>query len=290
MHWLAARYQRPGYVSQINLWFCGKRGTGKGSLLSILRMVFGSKSIGKIDASDIDRGWSDSLYGADFIEWDEFKSTGWRDLNRMIKEKTGNESFLTTTRSVGSTLQPFVAGQIMSTNDTRPMFVEEDDRQNSFIRTAGSEEWKLRANALWLQDTNEIVDTSIPSGFAAFLNAVEVDYAFIRRPLSTAFRAELVDHFADDSIEQWIADAVDSGTVFENPSYSELHHSYRDFVRDHLAIRAKDIKTFRGELKEKNLVTDTVRKTAERKSYRCLVLSWQRDHRPDLEVVHGGRR
>ena len=254
IHWLAARYQLPGYTSQTNLWFCGARGTGKGSLLSVLRVVFGGKAVGKIDSSDINRGWSNSLFGADIIEWDEFKSGGWHDLNRFIKEKTGNETYTVTARNIGGTEQPFVAGQIMTTNDAHPMFVEEDDRQNSFIKTTSDPAWKARAKALWSSDTNALLDPCIPFGFAALLNLIEIDFDFIRRPLNTALRDDLVDYFKNDSVEQWIEH--DGQTGYDHPSWDELHRSYKTFTLSHANGKPKDLKTFKKYLVENKLAKE----------------------------------
>lgn len=277
MHWLAARYQMPGYTTQTNLWFCGKRGTGKGSLMSVLRMVFGASAVGKIDASDVSRGWSGSLFGADIIEWDEFKGTGWYDLNRFIKEKTGNETFSITKRNIGDVLQPMVAGHIMSTNEDHPMFVESDDRQNCFIATTKLDEWKTKAKALWDAGTNEIVDPLIPSGMAALFNSIELDLPFIRSPLATDLKASLADYFADDSIKAWLTEMTERSIGFETPSWEDLHHNYRQFCLNHTSSKPKDLKTFKKAMLDEKHAEEAFGKRKQpdgtRKSYRYVRLA-----------------
>ena len=247
IHWLAARYQMPGFTPQTNLWFCGSRGTGKGSLMSVMRQIMGPKAVGKVDASDIARGWTTSLFGAEVIEWDEFKGNGWHDFNRFIKEKTGNQTYSATQRNVGDTLHPAVAFHMFSTNDPYPIFVEKDDRQNTFLKTNGTEEWKSRAKGLWTP-TGELVDDKIVTGFAALLNNVAVDIAFIKTPLVTALKTSLASHFDDDTILQWIESLKDNSVGWETPSWEDLHREYRAYCQNHTSTKAMDLKAFKAAM------------------------------------------
>lgn len=277
MHWLAARYQRPGYITQTNLWFCGARGTGKGSLLSIMRSILGAKAIGKIDAADIARGWSGSMFGCDILEWDEFKGGGWHDFNRFIKEKTGNETYAITQRNVGDILHPNVAFHVFSTNERFPIYVEKDDRQNSFISTSSDEAWKARAKALWTEDTNEIADPAVITGFAALLNEIKIDLAFIRTPLVTAKKTALIDYFDEDTIKEWLSDVSENSIGYEMPSWEQLHTNYAMYVRSHLSVKPMDIKEFRTTMKDGGHAKETVGKTngpdGKRKSFRYVRLT-----------------
>jgi hypothetical protein len=249
MHWLAARYQRPGYAPQTNLWFIGPlRGVGKGTLVSVMKNVLGGKAVGKANQLDIQKGWTDSLFGYELIEWDEFKAAGgWFETSNLIKAQTGNETIQINARNVGGSTQPAVAMHIFSTNDEKPMRVEEWDRQNTFVATTGDPAWAGRAKALWNEETREFHDEELVSGFAALLNEIEVDYKFICRPFGTEKRAELRDAFGC-SVGKWFRDAdledLRNGLI----ELEALHRQYRDWVKDHLHARPEDIDEFKRKM------------------------------------------
>lgn len=276
IHWLAARYQMPGFVPQTNLWFCGARGTGKGSIMAVMRQIMGPKAVGKADANDIGRGWTTSLFGAEIIEWDEFKGNGWHDFNRLIKEKTGNQTYSTTQRNVGDVLHPAVAFHMFSTNDPFPIFVEKDDRQNTFLKTNATAHWKARAKGLWTP-TGELVEPRIVTGFAALLNAVDVDIAFIKTPLITALKTNLANHFDDDTIQQWLESVKDNAVGWETPSWEDLHREYRAYCQNHTSTKAVDLKTFKATMLEAGHAKATVGKKrmvdGSRKSVRYVKLA-----------------
>ena len=187
MHWLAARYQRPGYAPQTNLWFIGPlRGLGKGTLVSAMKSILGGKAVGKANQLDIQKGWTNSLFGHELVEWDEFKAPGgWFETSNLIKAMTGNETIQINARNVGGTNHPAVAMHIFSTNDEKPMRVEEHDRQNTFVATTGDKSWSARAKALWDEESREFYASGLVSGFAALLNEIEVDFKF--RPRQSHF-------------------------------------------------------------------------------------------------------
>lgn len=276
IHWLAARYQMPGFCPQTNLWFCGARGTGKGSIMAVMRQIMGPKSVGKIDASDIARGWTTSLFGAEILEWDEFKGNGWHDFNRFIKEKTGNQTYAATQRNVGDVLHPNVAFHMFSTNDPYPIFVEKDDRQNTFLKTNGTDEWKSRAKGLWTP-TGELVDDRIVTGFAALLNNVTVDIGFIKTPLITALKTSLASHFDDDTIVQWIESVKDNSVGWETPSWEDLHREYRAYCQNHTSSKPVDLKAFKAGMKDGDHAKECVGKKrmsdGSRKSVRFIKLA-----------------
>ena len=155
---------------------------------------------------------------------------------------------------------------------------EADDRQNTFVQTTHDQAWKDRAKALWTPDTNEIVDKRIATGFAAILASLEVDYAFIRRPLATTLKADLIETFADDSLELWLEDVRERhGPAHEQPSWEDLHIEYRNLTRDHLSVRPKDLKEFGRDMAEKGYASSVVKKErapgGARKSVRVVRLT-----------------
>jgi len=249
LHWLAARYQRPGYAPQTNLWFIGPlRGVGKGTLVSAMSVILGSRSVGKANQLDVAKGWTDSLFGKECIEWDEFKAPGgWIDTSNLIKAMTGNETIQINTRNVGGTTHPAVAMHIFSTNDEKPMRVEEWDRQNTFVATTGDPAWAARAKALWDEESREFRESRTVSGFAALLNEIEVDYRFICRPFLTKKREELLDAFGC-SVRRWFLGADLEALRGATRSIEDLHSTYRDWVREHLHSKPEDIEEFRRKM------------------------------------------
>jgi hypothetical protein len=97
LHWLAARYQRPGYAPQTNLWFIGPlRGVGKGTLVSLMKGVLGGHTVGKANQLDIAKGWTNSLFGHELVEWDEFKAGSWHETANIIKRARETRPFRST--------------------------------------------------------------------------------------------------------------------------------------------------------------------------------------------------
>jgi hypothetical protein len=274
MHWLAARYQRPGYAPQTNLWFIGPlRGVGKGTLVSATNGVLGGSAVGKANQLDIQKGWTNSLFGHELIEWDEFKAPGgWVETSNLIKAMTGNETIQINARNVGGAMHPAVAMHIFSTNDEKPMRVEEHDRQNTFVATTEDKAWAGRAKALWDEESREFHEPNLVSGFAALLNEVEVDYKFISRPFLTQKRSELRDAFGC-SVGKWVRTA--DRDFLENGIWGleALHTYYRDWVKEHLHNKPEDIDEFKrkmltgGWMKEASTTTGS-RKDGSRRSVR----------------------
>jgi hypothetical protein len=291
MHWLAARYQRPGYAPFTNLWFIGPlRGVGKGTLISAMDGVLGGAAVGKVSQEDIARGWTNSIFGHEFVEWDEFDGGGWYDFLRLIKRVSGNPTFLANTRNIGSNEHPAIAMHIFSTNDDTPIRVEEHDRQNTFIATTTRQAWADRARALWDAETREFVDPHLVSGFAALLNAIEIDFKCINHPLKTALREELREAF-EDNVRQWFSEAGE--ILWDNAGgkpipWDDLHTAYSDFVRDHCNTKRDDLKEFKRKLTRYCFASDvstTVTRGGERRKVRCAKLHFKTNTEDTNAVV-----
>jgi len=286
MHWLAARYQMPGFAPQTNLWFIGKRrGTGKGTLVSAMRAILGGQAVGKASQEDIAKGWTDCFLNKELMEWDEFKAPGgWRDFNNLLKEKTGNSTITVNRRNVGVSTHPAVAMHIFASNEDKPILIEEHDRQNTFIETCDDARWVVRAKALWDQTTREFVDPDMTSGFAALLNEIEIDVPFICSPLMTPKRAYLLG-ISEDTVKQWVesggadiyrSDDEPNGGM---PTWEALHDDYKDWVRDRTHNKPEDLKGFKQKMREHGYAAanDPCRKVklpdGKRKSMRVAKLS-----------------
>jgi hypothetical protein len=252
MHWLAARYQMPGFAPQTNLWFIGElRGVGKGTLIQLMRVVLGGSTVGKASQEDVAKGWTDCFLNKELVEWDEFKAAdGWRKFSNLLKEKTGNDELTVNQRNVGVTVHPNVAMHIFSTNEERPIMVEDFDRQNTFINTTIDHAWKARAKGLFDQTTREFVEPNLPSGFAALLNTIDVDVAFITAPLMTEKREELRAS-SEDSVKTFVSEG---GTDYlkdeEKIEWTTFHDSYRYWVNDHTNMKSDDLKEFKRKIEK----------------------------------------
>jgi hypothetical protein len=286
MHWLAARYQMPGYAPQTNLWFIGKRrGMGKGTLVSAMRELLGGHTVGKASQEDIAKGWTDCLLGKELVEWDEFKSPGgWREFGNLLKEKTGNPILTVNRRNVGVSTHPAVAMHIFSSNEDKPILVEEHDRQNTFIETCDDPTWMARAKALWNQTTREFTDPNMTSGFAALLNETEIDVPFVCAPLMTPKRAYLLG-VSEDTVKRWVeSGGADDHRSEEKPNgtpsrWEDLHDAYKEWVRDRTHNKPEDLKGFKQAMKNHGYAAaeDEVRKVRQdggpRKSMRLAKLT-----------------
>jgi hypothetical protein len=136
---------------------------------------------------------------------------------------------------------------IFSTNDEKPMRVEEWDRQNTFVATTGDPAWAARAKALWDEESREFCELKTVSGFAALLNEIEVDYRFICRPFFTKKREELLDAFRC-SVRRWFLGADLEALRGALRSIEDLHSTYREWVREHLHSKPEDIEEFRRKM------------------------------------------
>jgi hypothetical protein len=204
MHWLAVPFQRPGMITQTNLWFIGRRGTGKGTLVAVMNRLLGT--VGKVSDEEIKRGWTDHLFGFTLAEWDEFEDT-WHSFLSRIKKITGNDKVSFTKRNVGTWEHPNVSQHIFSTNQAKPVQVEADDRQNTYLATSSNweywQEWVR--DTFWDASTNDLRDHRIVTGMGALLGTLKIDWKFIKQPLRTDLRAQYVEAF-QDGIEVWYAE------------------------------------------------------------------------------------
>lgn len=241
VHWLAVPYQKPGATTQTNLWFIGRRGTGKGTLVAVMNRILGS--VGKVDDEEIKRGWNDHMFGHLLVEWDEFEDT-WHSFLGKIKKYTGNETVQYTRRNFGQWVAPNVSQHIFSTNKSKPLQVEHDDRQNTFIATTeDAEKWQSWVSAtFWDRETNALADPRIVTGFAALLGSIEIDWGFIKKPLKTDLRAEYVEAFAD-LVETWLANDRKLKKRFNEAlefGLECIYDDYREWVKQYDPNRKPD--------------------------------------------------
>lgn len=261
MHWLAYRFQRAGCTPFTNLWFVGEsRGIGKGTLIGLMGYLIGGINVGKVNQSDVEKGWSDSLANRELLEWDEFKSVrGLHDLSDFIKRVTGNPTIQTNKRNVGGTESPNVAMHIFSTNQPNPMMTDKNDRQNTFIgTTTDMVKWEERCKALYdhSKPAGVFADARLISGFAGLLSGISIDLAFVNRPLVTE-KAMSLRMRSQDTFLRWVCAGkmVDAYRMRGFHTWEDLFDRYVSWVRDY-ALHSKpcDLNEFKERMRAHKIV------------------------------------
>ena len=294
MHWLACRYQRPGYATGTNLWLLGtKGGIGKGTLVTVMAKILGGNAVGRAKQEDIKRGWDDTLMGHELLEWDEFKCPdGWHAFNSMIKKWTGNETIQVASRNKTPVEHPATAVHIFTCNDKRPVNVEEHDRRNTFIETVkGADQhlWAARTRGLFDLETREFKNPNLASCFAALLNSIDIDLKFINTTLETEKRLEL-KQLSQDTIKTWFEDddIHDYWPSGEADNWSQVYYRYKEWFKDGgYHGKMPDVSVFKKTMEEYGFAygKSTSRKnvaTGKWKPYRYVLI-----FHPDINASDG---
>jgi len=261
MHWLGARYQFPGFTPFTNLWFVGEsRGVGKGTLVLLMGLLLGRANVGKINKSDIEKGWSGSLANKELVEWDEFKTkSGMHDLSDFIKLMTGNPTISVNYRLVGDVEMPNVAMHIMQTNNKNPMLTDKNDRQNTFVGTTSNfAHWRDQIAKLFAGDgVGEFADDRIVTGFAHVLQTTKVDFAFIKAPLVTK-KAVALRNNSQDPVLRWVISGAMEELARSDKKFEEwerLYDLYRYWVQDYVIHhKPYDLSEFKERMRHYEIV------------------------------------
>lgn len=222
IHWLASIYQNPGINLQTNLWFVGqKKGIGKGTLMRVLKTVFGS-AFGQASQQDWERGWNDFIEGKVIVEADEFKASSKVDFNLLIKKETTNTTVMINKRNTSSYPAPNVSNWIFTTNDEEPIIMEDDDRRNVIVQTTNDHRWTDRSIAFnnWLDDGANSL--AVATGFAGLLRAVAVDVTLVKRAFETEIRRDMRDS-SKNAAEVWIEQADENNLRGREYSPEDLY-------------------------------------------------------------------
>jgi len=150
---------------------------------------------------------------------------------------------------------------IFTTNDLIPALVEQHDRRNTMIGTTKDKSWVDRAAALRDLTDGTFKNPRLTSGFAALLNMIEIDHAFIRKPLETETRLELKS-MSEDSLVQWansgaLEDYAKPGKGWYVDGWKNLHSDYCLWNREATHTRSHDLKTFVRLMREKGYAKET---------------------------------
>lgn len=231
MNWLAALVQRPGYNITSNLWLCGTReGVGKGTLVKIMKEILGASSVGKLNISEVERGWNDHLQGKQLVEIDEFEEKGKmtkKDWNTWIKANTCEPVLSIAKRNSSSYTVINVSNFIITTNEEEPLWLGKSDRRNQFVRTWDSPKAVAMASAL--RGAVDIDPIRWAKGLAYILERVTVDWKFISKAHINDFKQEIIDSSLN-IVEEWFANDVDIKPDVEMQA-SQAYDNFKSWFR-----------------------------------------------------------
>lgn len=208
MHFVASAYVNIGHHIGTALWFVGpNQGVGKGTLLTVMRHLIGAGQVVGVNVKEME-AWNSFLREAVLVEGDEVDFGTRKELAATMKAMIGNRAITIRERNVGSYTIPNVLNWIMTTNELAPIHLDPEDRRHTLIQTTSD------------RSRNELARTfnTLPqeqrlraiSGFAAILQSVEIDTAWIAKPFATALKTALIEE-SRDSVERWFETTTRTG-------------------------------------------------------------------------------
>jgi hypothetical protein len=206
--WLAFAYQKPEVRCNAMLWLISKsRGVGKGTLLYLMRRVFGHRHVGKVTSQELESEFNPSLFGRLFVEFDEGDAYNKVTTARKFDAILGNEHLTIRNLYMPGYITPNVLRIISTTNVMAPIVLSKDDRRHTLIRTregAESKEWALD---LWhrLEGNDDYQDACVLA-MAWLLDNLDVDISWVGKPLDTPLRRALMSE--GTLIERWFVASV----------------------------------------------------------------------------------
>ena len=261
MKWLAALIQRPGINLLTNLWFVGElQGNGKGTLLSLMKLIMGNNAVGGLSSSDIMKGWNDHLVGKQLIEVNEFDDEGQKfDWDRWVKSHCNEPTLLINKRNTTPFAIINTANYIFTTNNECPIKIGPSDRRNQFIKTTEDANWVRFASAI----KRQTIDTPIQmaEGFAYVLERVKLDINYSNYSFINKIKKSILES-VNNPVSIWL-DSDDTLERNNNHSYKAtvLYEQYSRWHDDHGGSDKKLSLTGWGKLMTKNKY---VRKSVER--------------------------
>jgi len=250
MHWLASIYRRPGHHIGTALWFVDKDGgVGKGTLLSILRDLLGSRWVGKANRDEMGRGWTDFLADKLLIEADEFEIGSRTELKQLFKQLIGNPLIQITKRHVGAFMVPNCLNYILTTNELHPIQIDRYDRRHTLVRTTDDPDRRGLALSFHV-DLTATERAAAIRGFAAILSTIEIDDRLISRPFLTAHRVEIIG-WSLSAVERWFMATDVDWVVGVTRTADQAYQDFRRWAEDHdsaATVRMSNIVTFGKEM------------------------------------------
>lgn len=230
--WLASQWQRPGDTLPLVVWFIGQQqGTGKGTLVHVLRNLLGSKNVNEANSNTISEGkWTSFLSGCTVVVGDEIKMSNGREMNTFVKRVVSNPIISVSEKYVSDYSVPATYNMLMTTNNKKPIMIEEDDRRNVFFKTTMRAECKELVDDMWARErVDDDFWIKVASGLAQLLSWVKIDDGFLRKAFHTALKDEMIG-FGRDPVYQWLASDERKATwcVGDFKSTTKLHSLYID--------------------------------------------------------------
>lgn len=261
MKWLAALVQRPGINLLTNLWFVGElQGNGKGTLISLMKLIMGNSAVGGLSSSDIMKGWNDHLVGKQLIEVNEFDDEGQKfDWDRWVKSHCNEPTLLINKRNTTPFAIINTANYIFTTNNECPIKIGPSDRRNQFIKTTEDPNWVRFASAIKRQTIDRPIQMA--EGFAYILETVKLDLDYSNYSFINKIKKSILES-VNNPVSVWL-DSDDTLERNNNHSYKAtvLYEQYSRWHDDHGGSDRKLSLTAWGKMMSKNKY---VRKTIER--------------------------
>lgn len=179
LNWLAYIFQtRTKATTAWVLW--GRQGTGKGQMMQhVIKPLFGAQHVGQVLMKAVDSNFNSSLEGKMFMNIDEAALTQTRDkIETMSKLKnwiTEPTIFINTKFVVEHEVESFV-NFILTSNDSRPVVVDQDDRR---FHVGSRQETRLQYTP---SEMAVLVQGEELPKFATLLGDLIVDEFLVRNP------------------------------------------------------------------------------------------------------------
>ncbi len=208
VNWLAALVQEPGINLQTNVWLVGQlQGIGKSTLVRIMRAMFGGVGVCELNQAEIEAGWNDHLLGSVLVEVNESdtrnssKSGQW--WNQWIKKTTCEDNINIRKRNTGAWDVINISNYIFTTNDEAPIYLDQSDRRNFFIKTTDDYGWRSYATMLHTCYINSGLMMRLVSGFAFILQQIAVDKSLVNTAPTNQAKVD-IQLASIDPVEEWV--------------------------------------------------------------------------------------
>jgi hypothetical protein len=227
--WLAFAYQNPEIRCNTMLWLISKsRGVGKGTLLYLMRRVFGHRHVGKVTSQELESEFNPSLFGRLFVEFDEGDAYNKVTTARKFDAILGNEHLTIRNLYMQAYITPNVLRIISTTNVMAPIVLSKDDRRHTLIRTREGPEAKEWALDFWLRlEGNADYHDACILAMAWLLDTIQVDVSWVGKPLDTPLRMALMSE--GTLIERWFAASSSTWQIGNTQRTSQMWDSFKNY-------------------------------------------------------------
>jgi len=205
-HWIASLYQRPGRSLSTTLWIIGlAQGTGKGLFCEMMRGLLGRSNVYDANNKELRGEWNDFLGHVSLVIGDEMTFDSKKDFYDMLKRYVSASEIALRKRNVGQYMAPCVGNWLFTTNNSRPVTIDEGDRRNTFIATT-EEESEARELSSQFYRLSGAEKQLAYEGIAEVLSIIEIDDDLIRYATMTPIKAEIMG-LSQSPLMRWLSTA-----------------------------------------------------------------------------------